>query len=384
MEVKKKTITIDGEEITASENWFKKFEENVGEEVKMELARDTLKKEYQCFRCKILPRPGTKDVRKCTSYCLRIFCNACSLHHCPNTGGQYQANQSVPITLSLTLDVGKYSSFFCKNYKFGCKEIFVGEAKLLDHEKNCIFQVIHCADIDCKLEVGYLDYLDHFKEKHVKCENLGDGKMFKLPIDFNKLQKINTCSTPNCTGTPVVGQVNNFIRCQYCNKVFCNRGRSSALNYRQYTCAYHQCNEAGNVVALANIAVTVDAASFEKWLPKKFTAFNKTFFEVGLIRNKFIYKWIYVLGLPDEAKNFYFHANVQNENGENVHAYYDQVRSLVESPDEVMENENCFIIGLKNAKKFVKRGTNSVDVSLKIRNLKDEAKDDDEESGIDD
>ena len=160
MEVKKKTVTIDGEEVTASENWFKKFEENVGEEVKMELARDTLKKEYQCSRCKILPRPGTKDVRKCTSYCLKIFCNACSLHQCPSTGGQYQANQSVPITLSLTLDVGKYSSFFCKNYKFGCKEIFVGEAKLLDHEKNCIFQVIHCADIDCKLEVDYLNYLE--------------------------------------------------------------------------------------------------------------------------------------------------------------------------------------------------------------------------------
>ena len=40
MEVKKKTVTIDGEEVTASENWFKKFEENVGEEVKMELAQN--------------------------------------------------------------------------------------------------------------------------------------------------------------------------------------------------------------------------------------------------------------------------------------------------------------------------------------------------------
>ena len=49
-----------------------------------------------------------------------------------------------------------------------------------------------------------------------------------------------------------------------------------------------------------------------------------------------------------------------------------------------MENKNCFIIGVKNAKRFVKRGTNSVNFSLKVRNLKDEAKDDDEESGIDD
>ena len=32
-----------------------------------------------------------------------------------------------------------------------------------------------------------------------------------------------------------------------------------------------------------------------------------------------------------------------------------------------MENKNCFIIGVKNAKRFVKRGTNSVNFSLKIR-----------------
>ena len=124
--------------------------------------------------------------------------------------------------------------------------------------------------------------------------------------------------------------------------------------------------------------------SEEKWCPKKFTAFNKTFFEVGILRNNLIYKWVYVLALPDEAKNYFFHAYVKNSNGENVLTYYDQVRSLVESHEEVIENENCFIIGVKQAKKFVKEDTKQVDFSMKIRNIKDEAKDEDEESGIDD
>ena len=71
-------------------------------------------------------------------------------------------------------------------------------------------------------------------------------------------------------------------------------------------------------------------------------------------------------------------------NGENVETYYRQVRSLVESHEDVIEKENCVIIGVKSAKKLIKPGTNQVDFSLKIRSLKEEAKDEDDESGIDD
>ena len=122
----------------------------------------------------------------------------------------------------------------------------------------------------------------------------------------------------------------------------------------------------------------------EKWGPKQFTAFNKTFFDMGIMRNNLIYKWVYVLATPDEAKHFYFHAYVKDNNGENVETYYRQVRSLVESHEDVIENGNCAIIVVKSAKKLIKPGTNQVDFSLKIRNLKEEAKDEDDESGIDD
>ena len=122
----------------------------------------------------------------------------------------------------------------------------------------------------------------------------------------------------------------------------------------------------------------------EKWGPKQFTAFNKTFFDMGIMRNNLIYKWVYVLATPDEAKHFYFHAYVKDNNGENVETYYRQVRSLVESHEDVIEKENCVVIRVKSAKKFIKPETNQVDFSLKIRSLKEEAKDEDDESGIDD
>ena len=57
---------------------------------------------------------------------------------------------------------------------------------------------------------------------------------------------------------------------------------------------------------------------------------------------------------------------------------------MVEPHEQVIEYQNCLIIGAKKAKSFVKEGTNQVDFSLKIQNLKDEAKDEDDESGIDD
>ena len=64
--------------------------------------------------------------------------------------------------------------------------------------------------------------------------------------------------------------------------------------------------------------------------------------------------------------------------------YHEKVRSVVESHDFIIENEDCFALSVKKANKYAMGDTNQVDYAMKIRNLKDEAKDEDEESGIDD
>ena len=240
-------------------------------------------------------------------------------------------------------------------------------------------QAIKCTEIDCNTEVCYLNYLDHFEENHGNCENLGDGKVFKSPIDFDKTQLF--CSDANCKTITNFGAVK---KCTYCAKVFCCQGKSGYGDGSN--CGYHRCfSPAGTDFSWQSAKLTmIGTETHGKWLSKKFTAFNKTFFEVGIMRNNLIYKWIYILALPDEAKNYYFHAYVKNANGENVLTYYGQVCSMVETHEKVIEDETCFIMGVKNVKKFVKEGTNQVDFSLKIRNLKDEAKDEEDESGIDD
>ena len=244
-----------------------------------------------------------------------------------------------------------------------------------------ILQAIKCTQIDCKTEVCYLNYLDHFEEIHGNYANLGDGKVFKSPIDFDMTQQF--CSNTNCKA---ISNFETLRKCTTCLEVFCRQGKSAYFKDGS-SCGYHYCYRATDGASMGWQVATetiIGALANEKWLSKKFTAFNKTFFEVGIIRNNFIYKWIYVLALPDEAKNYYFHAYMKNANGENVLAYYGQVRSMVESHEEVIGSQKCFIMGVQNAERFVKEGTNQVDFSLKIRNLKDEAKDEDEESGIDD
>ena len=415
MEHKKKMVKYGGEEISEEllnkieQDVMEKFKEDVTEKFKsqtkkicndaiekdkVEMAYNCLEKEYQCSVCKISPRPGAKIVKKCT-FCTNIFCDSCMFHQCPSEG-KINANSSVDIALTITLDIDKYMSYSCKNIKFGCKEILVNEAKLVDHEKYCDFQTIKCTEIDCKVELCYLSYLDHYENNHGTMgpgrmgdslsiyESIGDGKVFKSPIDFTKTQRLLICANANCKPKDMANQ----RKCAFCLKVFCCEGKDLYDGNAKYKCSYHKCTKfeiTGFTTQWVNAYII--RFSEEKWRTKKITAFNKTFFEVGILRNNLIYKWVYVLALPDEAKNYFFHAYVKNSNGENVLTYYDQVRSLVESHEEVIENENCFIIGVKQAKKFVKEDYYSikqVDFSMKIRNIKDEAKDEDEESGIDD
>ena len=119
------------------------------EKDKIEMAYNWLKKEYQCFVCKISPRPGTKTVKKCT-ICTKIFCDGCMSHQCP-TKGKINTNSSVNIALTITLDMDKYMSYSCKNIKFGCEEMLANEAKLAEHEKYCDFQV--CTFNECIIQI---------------------------------------------------------------------------------------------------------------------------------------------------------------------------------------------------------------------------------------
>ena len=102
----------------------------------------------------------------------------------------------------------------------------------------------------------------------------------------------------------------------------------------------------------------------ENWLPKKFTAFQKPFFDVRVKRNNFIYNWVYVLALPDEAKNYFYHASLENGSGEKILTFYGQARSMIENYGGIITNEDCFVFGVTTAKKYADKQTNQLQYRL--------------------
>ena len=121
--------------------------------------------------------------------------------------------------------------------------------------------------------------------------------------------------------------------------------------------------------------IFTDDDAIAKWVPSMFTAYGKTFFDVSITCNDYIYMWIYVLDLPNKAKNFEYLSKLVNPfEGNNVRSMplsifkddpYIQARSMVESHDEVIENRNFFVFDIKAAKKYLE-GTNQLKYSLAI------------------
>ena len=102
----------------------------------------------------------------------------------------------------------------------------------------------------------------------------------------------------------------------------------------------------------------------DSWFPKQFRAFQKTFFDVRVKRNNFIYNWVYVLALPDEAKNYFYHASLENGSGEKILTFYGQARSMIENYEDIIANEDCFVFGVTTAKKYADKHTNQLQYRL--------------------
>ena len=105
-----------------------------------------------------------------------------------------------------------------------------------------------------------------------------------------------------------------------------------------------------------------------------FTAFNRKFLKVCVVEDDYCFIWMYLAGYPEEAKNFVFHVSLKNDSDEEM-TYTGHVRSIFETKRTIIDNGDAFYISEKELKKFP-------EIHFTVRNLKEEAKDDDEESGI--
>ena len=109
-----------------------------------------------------------------------------------------------------------------------------------------------------------------------------------------------------------------------------------------------------------------------------------TFIVVAKIQNDVFYHWIHFLGSPQEAKKFLYTFVYINKTTKASNVYTNQMVSIDETSGAIIENGDCYGIPRKLFLKHFVRENGLFDYSVKIRNLKEEAKDDNVESGVSD
>ena len=120
--------------------------------------------------------------------------------------------------------------------------------------------------------------------------------------------------------------------------------------------------------------------------PKKITAENKIFFSVIQIKDGLLYHWVHFCGSPIEAKKYSYTLEYYNDTKtpKVTCTFTDQVVSIDETADSIIENGNCFTIFRKAFENKFLLKDDKFKFSVKIRNLKEEVKDENVESGVSD
>jgi E3 ubiquitin-protein ligase SIAH1 len=117
-------------------------------------------------------------------------------------------------------------------------------------------------------------------------------------------------------------------------------------------------------------------------LPNKLSLYGAQFFREIVLVNKRVYIWIYYQGSKEEAKNYICTIKVYGGSENEEFFYNGPPRSLDESKDEVIDGDYGLSMSLSQVKRIVSEG--KMRYSIKISCPKEEARDEDVESGISD
>ena len=114
----------------------------------------------------------------------------------------------------------------------------------------------------------------------------------------------------------------------------------------------------------------------------KFNLNNQTFLLARKTDDRVVYYWVYVLGSPNEAKH-YSHT-LKLFGPKTTHTFEGQVAAIDESFETLSEAGKCFAMPHKIFMAQFLGEDRKFEYSLEIRNLKEEIKDENYESGISD
>ena len=210
--------------------------------------------------------------------------------------------------------------WMCQNYRNGCREIKMNVEDLDQHQDQCIYRQAFCPNFWCE----------------------DGGKVIFKDV---------VCHLKTCLGEPFEEEK-------------MSNGKGGANNF----------------------LVLFDTTEFSltdggNWFPSKMTSVTgAVFFTSGCVLNKTVYIWIRLLGSSDEAKKFSCAFSITNEIGEKFN-YSGPVHTLDTQPKDVIASGSLFIMKVNAVKRSLNEGK-ELAVEFTIRNLKEEVKDNDIESGV--
>ena len=129
-----------------------------------------------------------------------------------------------------------------------------------------------------------------------------------------------------------------------------------------------------------------DKNSVSSFKPDQITVKNKIFFVIVKIHNGVLYHWVHFYGSPIEAKNYSYTLEYYNDTKtpKITCSFTDQVVSIDETIKSIFEKVNCLSFSRKLFENKFLQKNDVFKFSVKIRNLKEEVKDENVESGFSD
>ena len=95
-----------------------------------------------------------------------------------------------------------------------------------------------------------------------------------------------------------------------------------------------------------------------------------------------MYIWIYIIGSHSDAKNYAYTLSISSKSDDKF-TYYGHVKPIDERIKDIIANQVVFMVGIEAIKKFSDENK-FLPIEVTIHALKEEAKDKDIESGVED
>ena len=162
---------------------------------------------FECKTCMAFPTIESVNVYG-QKYCSHCGCSTCGCRRSvqvllqPKCRNGHSTGKSITITnlkgdeLEWQIKLLTTIPHPCKNGKYGCQEIAMPEELPL-HEDICDYRKVNCVADNCKADVCYLKYMEHFKKDHALFsliypkKNAGLYSIDSL-LDFSSIELQNT------------------------------------------------------------------------------------------------------------------------------------------------------------------------------------------------